>query len=122
MEVFEYDGLILEVYTEGNSIKNIWKGKSRHTHPAQFLKEVFDKIIDRSRGKKLSIDFSELIIMNSSTIRFLIDGIMKLSKESIPTKIVYDNSSPWQEGCFKPITIMTQNLPGITITAINSSE
>lgn len=47
MESFEHDGLILEVYTEGNVIKNVWKGRSRDLNPVTLKISSYIAIVFR---------------------------------------------------------------------------
>ena len=92
MESFENNGLIMGIYTKEDSITNLWLGASRVLKPSDFLSQFCNKLINRARGKKLIVDFSQLVIMNFSTIHFIITFIMKLNTEYIPTEIVYDKN------------------------------
>lgn len=122
MESIEHGELILEIYTEGNTVKNLWKGASRDLQPGEFFNKFSKKLIARARGKKLTIDFTKLDIMNSSTIRFLIALFTDLEKESIPTNIVYNSKSTWQGYCFKPIAIMMKHFQQIKVHASSSTS
>lgn len=115
MESFEHDGLLLEVHTEGNIIKNYWKGKSRDLNPVQFLNGFFQKLIAYAKGKELIVDFCDLIIMNSSTIRLIVNLINQLHRESIPAKFIYNKNISWQAACFKPIKLISEEYPNIEI-------
>lgn len=122
MESIEHGELILDIYTEGNTVKNMWKGASRDLKPGDFFNKFSEKLIARARGKKLIIDFTELDIMNSSTIRFLISLFTNLEKESIPTNIIYNSNSNWQAYCFKPIAIMMKNFQLVKVHAKSSTS
>ena len=122
MESIEHEELILEIYTEGNTVKNVWKGASRDLKPGEFFTEFSKKLIARARGKELTIDFTGLDIMNSSTIRFLISLFTDLNKESIHTDIVYNSDSTWQAYCFKPIAIMMKNFQPIKVRSTSNTS
>lgn len=89
------------------NIELIWRGKSIDLKPDIFLIPFFEEAILELKGNKysLSINFFNLVYMNSSTINSLIFLVKKLSEEKIRSKIIYNRDLKWQSLNFSTFNV-----------------
>lgn len=103
---FERDGLeILIKDGEGNGTVT-WRGASDSRNPSEFLDPIVEHIVRRMRGRTLTVDFSGLDYMNSSTVSPIIALLKKVDANEIETLVLFSNID-WQQThlrCMKAIT------------------
>ncbi len=109
---FEKDGLEIVVGTTSSEVTVTWRGASDSRTPLAFLSPLVDKIIEVSNGRKVTVDFSRLDFMNSSTITSVI-GLVKSLNETSPSVVVIFADVDWQRvhmRCMRTITRVLDNV------------
>ena len=89
-----------------------WRGTSDARDPSAFLEPVFGRVIDLVGGRDLTIDFTGLEFMNSSTVSPIIALLKKLNEKGIRSRVVF-GSDDWQRvhmRCLRTITRVLQNV------------
>ena len=103
---FENERLTI-VFLKGESHATIkWTGVSDSKNPMSFLAPVIDKVVQNSRGMKVTVDFSQMEFMSSSAVSPIID-LVKMLHETCPDVLVVFADNDWQRvhaRCLRTIT------------------
>ena len=118
MNSLEMEGLKLELTEKSSKVILMWKGKSRHMNPAMILDPYFSEILDILANKEFTMDFSQLVTMNSSTVPPILSFIKELEEKRINTEIKYDSSLGWQSASFIPISTITRDYKYVKVLPI----
>ncbi len=103
MSDFSSGELLIKIEDRGDDVIMEWTGRSRDRDPSGLLLPFFDELVAKTIGKKLKIDFQNLISMNSSTVPPIVELVKNLEKNNITTEIQYNAESEWQKASFKAL-------------------
>lgn len=118
MKSLESEGLKIEAAEDNGKVTLTWKGKSRNMTPELILDPYFAEIIPNLTGKVLTVDFSQLQTMNSSTVPPILSFIRNLEEKQIQTEVKYDCCLGWQCASFIPLSTIIRNYKYVKIEAI----
>jgi hypothetical protein len=96
----------------------IWLGKSQDRDPGHMLNPYFEGIINEITGTEVSIDFTKLEYMNSSTVTSIINLIRLLDKAKVLTNLKYNKNLKWQSASFKALETITESMTNIKVTGL----
>jgi hypothetical protein len=111
--------LHINVEEKNNRIVMKWLGKSRERDPGAMLYPYFNEIINEIKEIDLTIDFSELEYMNSSTVPPILKLFKLLDTRKIHTKILYDSRSGWQCASFKALSTIAETLDNVIVEGLS---
>ncbi len=99
--------LTLEVEENKDSISIKWFGKSIDREPGKFITPVLANVLNKSSGrnKRITLDFRELVYMNSSTITPVIKVLDRAKRGTVQLDVLYDKSKKWQDLNFSALKI-----------------
>ena len=90
MKSFEYGNLIISAEQKENSFVYSWQGVSDNKELINALEPYYLDVITEAKGKKLVLDFTQLI------------GWMKaMSEKKLEASILYSKDSNWQKTSFR---------------------
>ncbi len=115
---FEYAPLKITVKDAGHNIVMSWVGKSDFQHPASHLMPYLDDFISKLNKTELSIEFTRLEYMNSSTVPPLIHLLKELNNREIKTTVTYDKNAHWQVMSFKAFETLSKMMKYIKVTGV----
>ncbi len=92
-----------------------WVGQSKERNPAQILTPYLDSLIDDLKGRHLTIEYSKLEYMNSSTVPPIILFLKKLNANGIKTAVTYNTLSKWQRASFKALETLALMMDNVTV-------
>ncbi len=117
-ESFTSNTLTLDFTETDSEIIIIWKGKSAERNPGEFLTPLLAKAIKISTdfGKAITLDFTVLEYMNSSTITPISKMIEQCKKGTNRLNIVYQKSKKWQDLSFDALRIFQTSDNRISFT------
>lgn len=95
-----------------------WFGQSDSKNPSAVLGPYLEGCIAQLRNTRLTIDFSNLRYMNSSTVSPIIQFVKKLDAANIPTVVRYDKDSRWQATSFKALDAFSRMLSNLTVKGV----
>lgn len=103
--------LTIEVTSEGDALRCVWKGKSSDRQPGTFLAPYFETLLGAASGQGagLEMHFEELEHFNSSTITTLIRLIQAARKQRVKLVMVYDQNLKWQRLSFDALRVFEKS-------------
>lgn len=116
MQNFKSDELEIRV-TGGEQTVIEWLGVSNARDPGLTLTPYLDQITKELDCKEVSIDFSRLEYINSSTVPPIIRLIKDLNKKAVKTLIYYNKSLKWQQESFKALATLSKILKYVSVEA-----
>ncbi len=119
MDNLNFGDLVINIEEVNERVVMKWLGKSRDREPSLMLNQYFNDIINDIIDKELTIDFSELEYMNSSTIPSIIKLFKLLDLRNINTKILYDDQSIWQNASFKALSTISKSMDNVNVEGIS---
>jgi len=111
---FEHAGLAIEVTGATEEATMIWRGISDARSPNDFLGPVFKKIIGELGPRTITVDFSHLEFMNSSTVSPIISLLKELDRVGTKTRVVF-GAEEWQQVHMRCIRTIARVLKNITV-------
>lgn len=108
MNTFYKDHLLqIELVKNGDELILIWRGKSVHRKPSDFITPILLDVIKKSTAekKRVVLDFRSLDYMNSSTITPIIKILERARKGAVHMCLLYRKSLKWQELSFSALQI-----------------
>lgn len=96
-------------------VKINWLGVSNARDPAVIINPIIDKITAELDCKEVTIDFTDLEYINSSTVPPIVRLIKEIHKKSIKTYVAYDHSSKWQQESFRALGTLAKVLRNVVI-------
>jgi hypothetical protein len=121
MNSLEADDLKIDLIADGSRVSLIWSGKSLMSNPSIVLDPYFLEIVRELKGKKTTMDFTKLLIMNSSTVPPILTLIRNMEEAHNTFEIIYDESVFWQRTSFRLLRITTMGFKFVTITKITGT-
>ncbi len=119
-ETFTNAQLQLERSEEGNSIILRLLGKSILRNPNEFIMPVLLETVTKAaeQKKRLIIDFSDLVYMNSSTLSPFIKILEKIRIGDGEITLLYKKALKWQDISFSALVIFQTNDKRIEIKGV----
>ena len=107
IELFEDNLLQIELIENQNSINMVWRGKSIHRKPTEFIAPILAETIKRSSlsKKRVILDFRNLDYMNSSTITPIIKILERAKRGTGQISVLYEKTLKWQDLSFSALEI-----------------
>jgi hypothetical protein len=95
-------------------------GKSIDRNPSAVLDPYFSDVVEEMKKKKLqlSIDFTTLQYMNSSTVSPVINFIRKLEENAVKSVVLYDSKLKWQMASFKALETIIRNFQNVSLKGL----
>ncbi len=114
-----YSGdLHINIEAQDSLVTMKWLGKSRERDPGAMLYPYFNEIVNDIKDKQITIDFSKLEYMNSSTVPPILKLFKLLDTREISTRIIYDNQSGWQCASFKALSTIAESLDNVDVEGV----
>lgn len=106
-EIFENNLLKISLQTGKNEITVKWNGKSVERDPGLFITPILLNVLKESstEDKAISLDFTELEYMNSSTITPIIKILERAKRGNNRLAVIYKKSLKWQDLSFSALEI-----------------
>lgn len=106
-EIFENNLLKITVQNEKDQIEVKWNGKSVERDPGTFITPILLNVLElsSSSNKVITMDFTELEYMNSSTITPIIKVLERAKRSNNHLTVVYKRSLKWQDLSFSALEI-----------------
>ncbi|NUP09835.1 MAG: hypothetical protein HOW73_27630 [Polyangiaceae bacterium] len=105
-EVFERDGLVLEVHRWGREVSVTWRGISDARDPSAFAGQVLRDLGNQPDVDSIELDFRKLEFMNSATLTPIMALIRTLDSKGVRAILRFDAMIDWQRinyNCMKAI-------------------
>lgn len=118
MENFEHGSLKIELSKRGRYVTMTWLGQSDDRNPAESLMPYLNGLIGDLKETRLTIDFTKLEYMNSSTVPPIVQLLKTLDVNEIQTVITYDAQSHWQRASFKGLSATSLMMKNITVEGV----
>lgn len=118
MKSFNFGNLNIEPKMDGNQVVFSWLGTSDNKELQKTLDPYCLEIIPLLNGKSVTIDFTRLEMMNSSSVPAIINWIKLLSENSINANIYYNKDSNWQKSSFRLLGAMSLQYKTVKVEAI----
>ncbi|GBC61881.1 hypothetical protein DENIS_2843 [Desulfonema ishimotonii] len=116
MKNFNMSPLFINVNRSGDRTLMSWVGQSSDRNPSLTLNSYLDSLVDDLKGRgELTIRFSQLEYMNSSTVPPIIQFMKKLDAGDVKTVITYNPASKWQSASFKALETLTMMMRNVTV-------
>ena len=106
--------VILFTQTEREA-KMIWRGASDARDPNAFLEPVFNKVMADLDERSLTIDFTDLEFMNSSTVSPIISLLKTLDARGIKSRVVF-GAEDWQQVHLRCLRTITRVLKHVQVS------
>ncbi|MCP4347744.1 MAG: hypothetical protein GY795_19755 [Desulfobacterales bacterium] len=117
MENYTYGPLEIVLEQKENETEMSWRGQSIQSNPGVTLRPYLFSLIDDLIGNNLTIEFSTLEYMNSSTVPPIVHFMKELNSNGIRTTITYDEEIKWQKASFKALEVLSEALDNVTVKA-----
>jgi hypothetical protein len=106
MKSFEAEDLKIEI-VESEGVKTLtWLGKSLISNTGAVLDPFFEEIVKECKGNKITMDFTKLLIMNSSTVPPILSFIKNMEESKNYLEVIYDDSKFWQHTSFRLLNVI----------------
>ncbi len=115
MKNFNSGTLRIVLNKRGSESSMSWIGQSDERNPSASLTPYLDSVISDLKGTHLTIEYSRLEYMNSSTVPPIIQFLKKLNINGIKTIVTYDASSKWQRASFKALETLSLMMNNVTV-------
>ena len=111
MENLVSGDLAIEVYTDANPMRVVWRGKSTQRDPGLFLKPFFQRLVSEAaaRGEAVEMHFESLEHFNSSTITTVIAVIEEMRQHKVKLEVVYNGALRSQRLSFDALRIFVRD-------------
>ncbi len=112
--------LKLEVRSGESAIEVAWLGRSTARDPSSFLGPILTDALRQAgaAGQGVVLDFRRLEYMNSSTITPVIRLLHEAKRGTARVKILFKQTSRWQELSFSALTIFQTDDERIQIRGV----
>jgi len=111
--------LVIRVLLDDPSttLRLIWRGQSVERNPSTFLLPFFTQWANEAEecGFTLSMDFSRLEFMNSSSISPIIAMVQDLKQRRVPLILRYDGKIKWQSLSFAALRVFVGGPGKVTL-------
>jgi len=109
---FERGSLQVVVKQAGSGWIVRWTGASDARDPQAFIQPIVEHIINQAKGNSVTIDFTGLTFMNSSTVSPIIVMLKSLNTNAIDTRVEF-SSAEWQQThmrCLRTISRLLEHV------------
>ena len=110
--------LQINIESKDDIIVMKWLGKSRERDPGAMLYPYFNEVVNDIKDNNLTIDFTKLEYMNSSTVPPILKLFKLLDTRKIKTRILYNSQSGWQCASFKALSTIAETLESVEVEGI----
>jgi len=111
---FEHGGLQIVVRQAGPGWVVRWTGVSDARDPKTFIQPIVEYLIHELKSKNVTIDFTGLTFMNSSTVSPIIVMLKSLNTHSIDTRVEF-SSADWQQTHLRCLRTISRLLEHVTV-------
>lgn len=111
-------GLTIEIIVDGPKTVMRWLGQSDSRNPAGELNPYMNELLDDLKNLELTIDFTELEYMNSSTVPPILQFLKKLNDQEVKTTVAYKAELKWQAASFKALETFSRMFTHLTVMGI----
>jgi len=111
---FERDGLSIVIRQAGPGWVMRWTGSSDARTPQEFIQPIVEFVLERTENGSVTIDFTGLEFMNSSTVSPIIGLLKSLNAKSIATRVVF-SSADWQQTHLRCLKTISRVLEHVTV-------
>jgi hypothetical protein len=111
---YEQDGLLILLTKMGKKALVTWQGASDARDPSAFLGPVFERLLVEVKGCDVTIDFSALEYMNSSTVSPIVTLLKALNAQGIHAQVLFSNVD-WQQTHRRCMLAITRVLPHVKV-------
>lgn len=118
---FENAELAIVLSETADAVTLSWYGSSDSRDPAEFLEPVFQKAIGRLKGRPLTIDFSRLEFMNSSTVSPIVSLLKLLDGRKMQARVVFGRDE-WQQVHIRCMRTITRALKHVDVVGPAASD
>ncbi len=97
--------LTLEAHPGAGELRLVWRGRSAEREPGAFLLPLLGQALESCRrsGQRLTLDFSPLEYMNSSTFTPIVRIIDEARRAGIGIALEYSQAKKWQALSFSAL-------------------
>lgn len=97
--------LTLEALAGPGELRVVWRGRSDDREPARFLGPVLAELVEacRKASARLSLDFTGLEYMNSSTFTPIVKALGDARRWRVPIALEYAQQKSWQALSFSAL-------------------
>jgi anti-anti-sigma regulatory factor len=111
---FERDGLSVVIRPAGPGCVIRWTGSSDAKNPQEFIQPIVDYVVEQMKHGSVTIDFTGLAFMNSSTVSPIIGMLKSLNANSIATRVEF-SSADWQQTHMRCLKTISRVLEHVTV-------
>lgn len=111
VETHQDGKLTLEVRYDSTGVHVKWLGESKEREPVRFINPVFDSIYKKDSKNPITLDFTNLEYMNSSTVTPVVKLLEHAKKNNRKMIIHYKKGLKWQELSFSALKVFI--VPGL---------
>jgi anti-anti-sigma regulatory factor len=101
MKSFELGNLQITSEEKDDGLVFFWQGTSDNKELINALEPFYLEVIAEAKNKKITIDFTKLKAMNSSSVPAIIGWMKALSEKKMEAAILYNKDSNWQRTSFR---------------------
>lgn len=118
---FENAELAIVLSETDSDVTLHWHGSSDSRDPGEFLEPVFQKTTRRLKGRPLTLDFSHLEFMNSSTVSPIISLLKTLNGKQMRVRVVFGREE-WQQVHVRCMRTITRTLQHVEVLGPPASD
>ncbi|HRG46506.1 MAG TPA: hypothetical protein PLX69_11135 [Leptospiraceae bacterium] len=118
MKNFTLGNLTILSNASGSKITFSWTGASDNKELQKSLESYCMEILSELKDKEVTIDFTRLETMNSSSVPAIISWIKLLSENGITANIHYNKDSNWQKSSFRLLGAMSLQYKTVSVAAV----
>ena len=115
MSKHRFNELTITIEDNNSEIIMKWDGVSRDKNPATKLVPFFNDFLTTIEDRKVIIDLTQVMRVNSSTILPIIYLIQSLEEMECETQCCIDKKSHWQDAAFKAIEVLVMKYKYFTL-------
>jgi hypothetical protein len=102
---FTQGELTVEAHPGADELRLVWRGRSSEREPGTFLLPLLAQALETCRrdGQRLTLDFSPLEYMNSSTFTPIVRTIDEARRAGVGIALEYSQAKKWQALSFSAL-------------------
>jgi hypothetical protein len=117
---FEQGGLTILVSRAKGSASVTWLGVSDSRNPGAFLNPIVQRLVDELKECTVTVDFTRMEFMNSSTVAPIINLIKRLNANRIDAVVLFKNDD-WQRTHLRCMQTITRVLKHVRVEGRTAS-
>ncbi len=97
--------LSVEAHPGNGELRLVWQGRSAEREPGAFLLPLLGQAVEtcKQSGRRLTLDFSALEYMNSSTFTPIVKTIDEARRAGVGIALEYSQAKKWQALSFSAL-------------------